>query len=134
VRGRAGSYAEAFVDTRTGRAAMLAALAELGLGADAGGRGVLSADPRRAAVDRVVTSYLIEAGAEGQEARLRLYEEELRRLAANPAPKADEDGIAAAEAALSAAIAARRAAEEAVKALATNMPGESPLARRLAAL
>jgi hypothetical protein len=95
---------------------MLAALAELGLAADPDGRGVLSADPRRAAVDRVVTAYLIEAGAEGHEARLRLYEEELKRLDARPSPGGPEaDGVGTAEAALSGAIAARRAAEEAVK-------------------
>ncbi|MCM2303095.1 MAG: hypothetical protein NDJ72_00215 [Elusimicrobia bacterium] len=134
VRGRAGNYAEAYTRTETGRAAFLAALAELGLGAGAGG-GTISADPRRAATDRVVLSFLLELGAEGQDARLRLYEEELRKLEARPEAKSDFDAeVAAAEASLSAALAARRAAEEAVKSLTVNMPGESPLALRLASL
>ncbi|MDP3544356.1 MAG: hypothetical protein Q8T11_17975 [Elusimicrobiota bacterium] len=135
VRGRAGTYAEAYTRSESGRAAFLAALAELGLGAGAGG-GTLSADPRRAATDRVVLSFLLELGAEGQDARLRLYEEELRKLEARPEAKSDafDADLAAAEASLSAALAARRAAEAAVKSLAANMPGESPLARRLASL
>ena len=133
MRGRAGNYAEAFTRTETGRAAFLAALAELGLGANADG-GSLSADPRRSAVDRVVMAYLLELGAEGQDARLKVYEEELRKLEARPAPQSGDADVLAAQAQLSAAIAARRAAEEALKALAVNMPGESPLVRRLASL
>ncbi|PIR18847.1 MAG: hypothetical protein COV48_05250, partial [Elusimicrobia bacterium CG11_big_fil_rev_8_21_14_0_20_64_6] len=126
VRGRAGNYAEAYTRAATGRAAFLAALAELGLGAGADG-GSLSADPRRAATDRVVMNYLLELGAEGQDARLRLYESELKKLDARSSESAPSFGVAKAEAALSAALAARRAADAAVKALATNMPGESPL-------
>ncbi len=135
VRGRAGNYAEAYARGETGRAAFLAALAELGLAADEDG-GSLSADPRRAAVDRVVMNYMIELGAEGQDARLRLYEVELKKLdAKGPAAAGDPSLDAAkAEAALSAALAARRAADEALKAVTPVMPGESPLARRLATL
>ena len=135
VRGRAGNYAEAYARGETGRAAFLAALAELGLGARQDG-GTIAADPRRAAVDRVVMNYLLELGAEGQDARLRLYEAELEKLDAK-GPGAAEDlsaDVAKAEAALSAALAARRAAEEALKAAAPPIPGESPLARRLATL
>lgn len=133
VRGRAGSYAESYVRSETGRAAFLAALAELGLGAGEDG-GTLSADPRRAATDRVVMSYLLELGAEGQDARLRLYEEELKKLEARPEAKADafDADIAAAQASLSAALAARRAAEQALADLVPNMPGESSLVMRLA--
>lgn len=134
VRGRAGDYDEAFVRSETGRSALLAALAELGLGGDADGRGALSADPRQAAVDRVVTNYRLELGAEGQEARLRLYEEELKKLDARPEPKAAPGDLAAAETALAAALAARRAADAAFKAVVPSMPGESPLAKRLASL
>jgi len=135
VRGRAGGYAESYTRTETGRAAFLAALAELGLDGGADG-GMVSADPRRAATDRVVLNYLLELGAEGQDARLRLYEEELKKLDARPAVKTDafDVELAAARAALSTALAARRAAEEAVKSLVANMPGESPLAKRLASL
>ncbi|UPT72636.1 MAG: hypothetical protein M0D55_11805 [Elusimicrobiota bacterium] len=132
VRGRAGNYDEAWARTETGRAAYLAALAELGLGHGADG-GSLSADPRRGAVDRVVMAVLLELGAEGQDARLRVYEEELRRLAAKPAAASD-DGVAAAEAALQAALAARRAAREAVLAAAPVIPGASETAARLASL
>lgn len=81
-------------------------------------------------------NYLLELGAEGQDARLRLYEAELEKLDAK-GPGAAEDlsaDVAKAEAALSAALAARRAAEEALKAAAPPIPGESPLARRLATL
>lgn len=133
VRGRAGNYAESYTATGTGRAAFLAALEELGLGGNASG-GTLSADPRRAATDRVVLNYMLELGAEGQESRLRLYEEELKKLLARPEAKSFDAEVLSAEAALNAALAARRAAEAAVKSLAPNIPGESPLVRRLATL
>ena len=135
VRGRAGAYAESYARTETGRAAFLAALEELGLGGGAAG-GRIAADPRRSATDRVVMNYLLELGAEGQEGRLRLYEEELRKLEARPAAKngAFDADLAAAQASLSAALAARRAADAALKSVAPNFPGESPLARRLASL
>jgi hypothetical protein len=81
-------------------------------------------------------NYLLELGAEGQDARLRLYEEELKKLDAHPAVATGDLSldVAKAEASLSAALAARRAADEALKSLSPNMPGESPLARRLASL
>lgn len=114
VRGRGGLYADPSVSSESGRQAVLDALRELGTDGGADGRGTLSAEPRRGAVDRVTVAVEVTLGAATQDARLRAYEEALRRLAEPGAPDAPEAELAAAETALEAALAARAAASRAL--------------------
>ncbi len=137
VRGRGGLYADSTVTAVSGRQAVLDALAELGSQAGADGRGTLAADPRRGAVERVTVAVEVTLGAAAQDARLRAYEEALRRLAATPVAEGDDDAaVAAAEAALAAALAARAAAARALDAAAPSprLPGHAPALLALTAL
>jgi hypothetical protein len=125
VRGRAGDYADSTVRLEVGRGASLAAIDQLGARLDPSGAASVSDAPRRAAVDRVDQVVGIVAGADTQDARRRVYEAALKRLADAPVPEASDAEIASASAALKAALAARRAVSAAVAAVspAPNLPG-----------
>lgn len=125
VRGREGTYAEPGVATATGRSAVEAELLELGARAGFDGRASVSADPRRGAVDRVTVGVQITLGAESHEERVKVYAEALKRLREANSPSIPDAEIATAEAELSAALAARRAAAEAFDAVSPkpSLPG-----------
>ena len=126
TRGRGGLYANPVVSAESGRQAVLDALRDLGAAAGPYGRATVTADPRRGAVDRVTVAVEVTLGAATQEARLKAYEEALKRLVAATSPEADDAELAAAEAALSAALAARAAGSRALDAVspAPRLPGK----------
>lgn len=136
VRGRAGDYADSVVGLDVGRGAALSAVADLGARLDASGRASVGLAPRQDAVDRVDSVVQIVAGADVQDARLRLYQAALERLKQAPPPAATDADVASAEASLQAALAARRAAGEAVAAAAPtpNLPGYPAAPQLFAAL
>ncbi len=136
VRGRAGDYTDATLGLDVGSGAALAAIDELGARLDANGGAHLSSTPEQAAVDRVDAVVQVVAGADTQDARLLVYEAALKRLRSAPPPAATDSEVADAEAALSASLAARRAANAAVAAASPvpNLPGYPVLPQLYASL
>ncbi|MDE2491362.1 MAG: hypothetical protein KGM24_10970, partial [Elusimicrobia bacterium] len=127
VRGRAGDYGDSTISVDVGRGAALAAVDDLGARLDASGSAESSQAPGQAAVDRVDSVVSIVAGAQTEDARRAIYEKALKDLAAAPAPAVSDAEIADAQAALDAAIAARRAADAAVASVSPSpsLPGYS---------
>jgi hypothetical protein len=136
MRGRAGAYLDTTVGLDVGRGAALAAIDELGARLDANGRARLTNSPARAAVDRVDAVVQVVAGADTQDARRMIYAAALTRLRDAGPPAATDAEIADAEAALAAALAARRGVDAAIAAASPlpNLPGYPVLPQLFAAL
>jgi hypothetical protein len=136
LRGRAGDYADSTVGLNVGLGAALAAISDMGSRLDSSGGGRVSDSPHRAAVDKVDTVVQIVAGAQTQDARIATYEKALAALKDAAAPDASDAEIADAEAALSSALAARRAANAALMAAkpSPNLPGYPALPQLYASL
>jgi hypothetical protein len=136
VRGRAGDYVDSSVGLDVGRGAALAAIDQFGSRLGADGTARLTASPGQAAVDRVDSTVTVVAGADTQDARLLVYAAALKRLQEAPPPAATDAEISDAEAALTAALAARRAADAALVAVqpVPNLPGFPVMPRLFASL